>query len=146
MLTTKAQAIRIASNFSEQLWPEAMQAAVYLANCFFTSSLVWASPIEVLSKAVNLPHLWPYLDNLQVYSAKAYARIQEARRLWKEKLQEHTLIDYLVGNNSTDIFHIWILSELSVITTRNVTSDKSLFYELQEPGPQLFCLSMLRRS
>jgi hypothetical protein len=132
VLATKARAIRIGSSLPEQLWPEAMRAAGYLTSRSPTSLLSWASPIEVLFKAVNLPHSRPYLGHLRVYGCRAYAHIPEANRLQKEKLQERALIGYLVGYDSTNIFRIWIPSKSRVISTRDVTFDESLFYDPKE--------------
>ncbi len=64
VLVAKGRAIRIDSNLPEQLWPEAMRAAGYLANRSPTRSLGWASLIDVLFKAVHLPHPRPYLGHL----------------------------------------------------------------------------------
>jgi transposase InsO family protein len=106
VLVAKARAIRIESSLPEQLWPEAMRAAGYLANRSLTRSLGWASPIKVPFKAVNLPHPRLYLGHLRVYGRRAYAHIPGAKRLRKEKLLEHALLGYLVGYDSTNIFRI----------------------------------------
>jgi hypothetical protein len=133
VLVAKACAIQINSNLPEQLWPEAMRAAGYLANRSPTRSLGWASPIEMLFKAVHLPHPRPYVGNLQVYCCRAYVHIPEAKRLRKEKLHKRTLISYLVGYDSTNIFCVWIPPKSSVISTRDVTLDELLFYNPRVP-------------
>ena len=50
-----------------------------------------------------------------------------------EKLKPRAHIGYLVGYDSTNIFRIWIPSKQRVIRTRDVTFDKTLFYNPELP-------------
>ena len=49
-----------------------------------------------------------------------------------EKLEPWAHIGYLVGYNSTNIYHIWILSTSIVIAVRDVTFDESTQYNTND--------------
>jgi hypothetical protein len=133
VLVAKARAIQINSNLPKQLWPEAMQAAGYLANCSPTRSLGWASLNEMLFKAVNLLHPHLYLGHVRVYGCQAYTHIPEVKQLRKEKLHKRALIGYLVSYYTTNIFRVWIPPKSSMISTRDVTFVELLFYHARDP-------------
>ena len=63
---------------------------------------------------------------MHVYGCKTY--ILDKQIKGGDKLAPYTLIGYLVGYDSTNIYYIWILSLRKVIQTRDITFNKNLFY------------------
>ena len=118
----KAHAIHIEAKLPEDLWPEMVWTAGYLANRSPSKSLNWTTPYEKLHSAQ------PDLTHLKVFGCCAYPFILKERCLRMEKLEPWAHIGYLVGYNSTNIYHIWIPSTSIVIAVRDVTFDKSTQY------------------
>ena len=115
----KAYAIHIETKLPENLWPEMVQTAGYLANRSPSKSLNWMTPYEKLHFAQ------PDLTHLKVFGYCAYPFIPKECCLRMEKLEPWAHIGYLVGYNSTNIYHVWIPSTGIVIAVRDVTFDKS---------------------
>jgi hypothetical protein len=65
------------------------------------------------------------------YGSIAYPLIHKIPKT--EKIQPGAHIGYLVGYNSTSIFHISIPSQKKAIRTRDVTFDETLFYDPTAP-------------
>ena len=115
----KACAICIEAKLPEDLWPETVRTAGYLANRSPSKSLNWMTPYEKLHSAR------PDLTHLKVFGCCAYPFILKECCLRMEKLEPWAHIGYLVGYNSTNIYHVWIPSTGIVIAVRDVTFDKS---------------------
>jgi hypothetical protein len=58
-----------------------------------------------------------------------YVVIKNRPRL--DKINPKAYIGHLIGYDSTNIFWIWLLHQNKVISTRDVTFDKSEFYDLK---------------
>ena len=109
VIMVKAHAIRIKAKLPEDLWPEMVRTAGYLANRSPSKSLNWMTPYEKLHSAR------PDLTHLKVFGCHAYPFILKEHHLRMEKLEPWAHIGYLVGYNSTNIYHIWIPSTSIVI-------------------------------
>ena len=78
-----------------------------------------------------MPSPPPSLTHLKAYGCKAYPLTREvkAEKELKRKLKEKAHISYLVGYDSVTIFRIWVPSLETVIRTRDVRFNESLFYD-----------------
>lgn len=98
LIILKARALRVGANLPDRLWPETVQAAVYIFNRTPSRRLGWRTPFELLhGKKPNVSHL-------RMYGCKAYALDKHIPRT--EKLKERALVGYLVGYDSTNIYRI----------------------------------------
>jgi hypothetical protein len=68
------------------------------------------------------------MNHLVPYGYRAYLYIKNRSKL--EKLEPRAHIRYLVGYDSTNIFRIWIPSQKTVISTRDVVFDVTKRYNL----------------
>ncbi|KAL2886178.1 reverse transcriptase family protein [Ceratocystis lukuohia] len=127
MIVQKARTLR--GPLPHDLWPEVMEAAVYLLNRTPTRALAvedegklrYRTPFEALyGHKPSLAHIRPY-------GCKAYPLIRNIPH--RMKLQYRAHIGYLVGYHSTNIFQIWVPSQQAVIRTRDVTFDETDFYD-----------------
>lgn len=139
LLMDKARCMRIHAGLPECLWPETFQCSAYLANRTPTRALEWESPLSYLrkrmvqdDKPVYLSDSMLHLSHLVAYGCRAYVH-REGDRSWdplkkSAKLESRTMIGYLVGYDSTNIFRIWIPSKRRVIRSRDVMFNEQLFY------------------
>jgi hypothetical protein len=124
VIVLRARCLRIAAHLPANLWPEIVQAAVYLNNRTPKHQLSWKTPYEVLTQSK------PNLSHLRVYSYRAYPLNKHIPRL--EKLQARAHIGYLTGYDSSNIYRVWIPSQEKVVRTRDITFDEELFYDPAE--------------
>ena len=124
VLIAKARTMRIAANIPRDMWPEAMQAAGYIANRTPMAKHAWKTPFE------NVKGYSPNLSHLKLWGCKAYARINLLPN--KQKLSERAHIGHLMGYDSTNIYRIWIPSKRKVIRTKDVIFNESSFYAPEE--------------
>ena len=75
---------------------------------------------------------WLNIAHLQIYGYQAYTLNPQI--LHTQKLEPWVYISNLVGYDSTNIFCIWILSNQYIISTWDVTFNKSLFYDPYVPN------------
>ena len=123
MLTTKARTMRITAHLLQQLWPEAIRTAGYIANRTPMRKHEWKMPYELVKKCLlNLAHL-------KVYRCKAYSKINIFPK--KQKFAKHVYIGHLISYNSTNIFCIWISSKSKVIRIWDVIFDEYFLYQLK---------------
>ncbi len=87
--------------------------------------------MEVLQTALSTPNPRSSITHLRVYGCRAYPLNPRIPRT--QKLVPRAHIGYLVGYDSTNIFRIWVPSEKCIVSTRNVTFNKTLFYNPNEP-------------
>lgn len=120
LIILKARALRVGANLPDRLWPETVQAAVYIFNRTPSRRLGWRTPFELLHGKK------PSVSHLRVYGCKAYALDKNIPR--NEKLKERALVGYLVGYDSTNIYRIWFPPEDRIIRTRDVTFDENSRY------------------
>ena len=122
----KAHAIHIEAKLPENLWLEIVQTTGYLANKSSSKSLNWM----ILYKKLHFAQ--SNLIHLKVFGCCTYSFIPKEHCLRMEKLQPWAHIGYLVGYNSTNIYHIWIPSTSIIIPVQDVTFDKSTQYNTND--------------
>jgi hypothetical protein len=66
MIVLRARCLRIAACLPANLWPEIIQAAVYLNNRTPKRQLSWKTPYEALTQSK------PNLSHLRIYGCRAY--------------------------------------------------------------------------
>jgi hypothetical protein len=121
VIVSRARCLRIAACLPANLWPEIVQAAVYLNNRAPKRQLSWKTPYEALTQSK------PNLSHLRVYGCRAYPLNKHIPR--SKKLQARAHIGYLMGYDSSNIYRVWIPSQQKVVRTRDVTFNEELFYE-----------------
>jgi transposase InsO family protein len=124
VIVLRARCLRIAAHLPANLWPEIVQAAVYLNNRTPKRQLSWKTPYEALTQSK------PNLSHLRVYGCRAYPLNKHIPR--SGKLQPRAHIGYLTGYDSLNIYRVWIPSQEKVVRTRDVTFDEELFYNPAE--------------
>jgi hypothetical protein len=82
------------------------------------------TPLEALIKKR------PQLAHLHLYGCRAYPLRRDLLRL--NKLEPRAMISYLIGYNSSNIYRIWIPSQIRVIRTRDVMFNYSRFFDPAE--------------
>ena len=154
-LITKAIKMRTSAGFSERLWPDIMDAAAYLygkspsavhgyrspdevLDTWFRQYFRWYEPAVIRHRTADLRPDW---SGIYAYGCRAYPLDRERaagrdRRRFKINPRAH--IGYLVGYRASNIYRIWVPTLDQVITSRNVTFDKSRFYkrESEEEMPK----------
>ena len=70
------------------------------------------------------------MNHLVPYGCQAYSFIKKRKKL--EKLEPRAHIRYLVRYNLTNIFHIWIPSQKTIILTCDVVFDVTKRYNLAD--------------
>ena len=134
VIMTRSRAMLIAARLPEELWPLAVQAAVYLLNrtpswTATTDGLhTWTTPHErMLGRKPNLA-------NLRVFGCRAYVR--DAKVPKGRKMAPRAWIGYMVGFVASNIWQIWHPRHQQVFNERDVTFDETLFYDPDLPLPQ----------
>jgi hypothetical protein len=134
-LIARSRSMRITANLPLPLCSEVYMAAAYLLNRTPTRSLNWRTPFEL---AFNKR---PSVAHLRIYGCRAYALRQQIPR--GDKLSARSLVGYLVGYDSTNIYRVWIPSLKSkahqgkVIRVRDVTFKEDRFYTQSDPTDPL---------
>ncbi|KAJ6111592.1 hypothetical protein N7523_007653 [Penicillium sp. IBT 18751x] len=120
----------IDASLPEYLWPEAVQAAVYVLNRTPNKQLGWKTPYQALFNNLDPKPGYmkpkPDLSNLRVYGCKAFVRINNIPRL--AKMKPRAMIGYLVGFKASNIWRIWVPKAHKVINARDCVFDEASFY------------------
>lgn len=135
IITAKATAMRLHANLPHDLWPEIIIAAAYLHNITPSETHGWKTPQTTLREWLNNNTSLSYktekpsIAHLKAYGCRAYPltreRLAGLNRLHKLKPRAH--IGYLVGYDSSNIYRIWVPALNSVIRTRDVSFNETLF-------------------
>ncbi|RYP29394.1 hypothetical protein DL768_011215 [Monosporascus sp. mg162] len=138
VIITKARCLIISSNLPSDLWPEAVEAATYIANRTPTKALGWKTPIQVLNEwiakrdKIPVPEegLKANVTNVVLFGSEAYALTEAVRRGAErlKKMDPRAYIGYLVGYVASNIYRVWVPSQQRVITVRDVTFDETKKY------------------
>ncbi|KAL1953514.1 hypothetical protein VTO42DRAFT_2648 [Malbranchea cinnamomea] len=73
----------------------------------------------------------PLLGHLQAYGARAYVLDNKVSKGRKSMARAH--ISYLVGYESTNIFHIWVPHLKCVFRSRDIQFDETKWYDPNDP-------------
>ncbi|RYP45902.1 hypothetical protein DL768_007806 [Monosporascus sp. mg162] len=133
----------ISSNLPSDLWPEAVEAATYIANRTPTKALGWKTPIQVLNEwiakrdKIPVPEegLKANVANVILFGSEAYALTEAVRRGAErlKKMDPRAYIGYLVGYVASNIYRVWVPLQQRVITVRDVTFDETKKYRGDQP-------------
>lgn len=121
VLTQRARAMRIHANLPKDLSHEMYRTAAYILNRTPTEALGWKTPYEVV---------WgrkPLVAHMRPIGCRAYVYNRDLRAA--DKLESRTLIGHLVGYQGTNIFRIWLPTKDTVIVTRDVVFEPTLFFD-----------------
>ena len=121
VLTQRARAMRIHANLPKDLSHEMYRTAAYILNRTPTESLGWKTPYEVV---------WgrkPLVAHMRPIGCRAYVYNRDLRAA--DKLESRTHIYHLVGYQGTNIFRIWLPTKDTVIITRDVVFEPTLFFD-----------------
>jgi hypothetical protein len=118
--------LRILSGLPKELANELVVTAAMLLNITPTECLDWDMPYQrVFGRKRSVAHMAPI-------GCRAYVLNRKVKR--GDKLESRTMIGYLVGYNSTNIFRIWIPSKDHVMQTRDVVFERQhLMKDNDEP-------------
>ena len=123
------------ANLPAELWPEAVQALIWLANRLPVKALGWISPYEAVKQALppNVGRMddKPDLANVRIFGCRAYAR--DVKVIASHKMKPRALIGYLVGYEALNIWRIWLPKQQRVIRARDVVFDETTFYSPTDP-------------
>jgi hypothetical protein len=112
IIVERGRALRISSGLPKELANELVVTAAMLLNVTPTESLGWDTPYQrVFGRKPSVAHMAPI-------GCRAYVLNRKVKR--GDKLESRTMIGYLVGYDSTNIFRIWIPSKERVMRTRDV--------------------------
>ena len=131
LIMRKARAMRIEAKVPTDLWPEFFKSAVYIANRTPTKQLGWLTPLEVLNQELGRPNPRPIGAHLHILGCRVYNKVLNLPR--KQKVAPRSLIGYLVGYDSTNIFRIWMPQKRKVIRAKDVIVDENKFYDPETP-------------
>jgi len=142
---TRSLKMRLGASLPKGLWPEIVQAAVWLINMsprvgkeplspnekldqWFRQHFRFYDPEIVRSLTADLRPNWSrvYAYGCRAYPLQRSREKGEERRAYKVSPRAH--IGYLVGYRASNIYRVWIPKLERVITTRNVRFDESLFF------------------
>jgi hypothetical protein len=121
VVTQRACAMRIHAHLPKDLSHEMYCTATYILNRTPTKALGWKTPYEVI---------WgrkPLVAHMRPIGCRAYVYNRNLRAA--NKLESRTLIGHLVGYQGTNIFRIWLPTKNTVIVTRNVIFEPTLFFD-----------------
>jgi hypothetical protein len=126
LITERTRSARIEANLPAGLWPQLMQAVVYIINRTPTKAIGYRTPYEMAYGKK------PYIGNLYLLGSKAYVRIDTKK---SEKMEPRAQIGYLVGYESHNIWLIWTEGPYGtkVIRARDVVFDETKRYDPEHP-------------
>lgn len=145
VIIMRARALIEDAKLPKDLWPEAVQTAVYIINRSPTklNDGRWIIPHQEFHRQGTGIHIPINLSNLRVYGCRAYVRIQDIPR--SEKMQPRAEIGYLVGYKTTNVWRIWFPRRNHVRLVRDAVFDENLGFKdegiqrepvhLPEPNP-----------
>ncbi|KAJ5101017.1 hypothetical protein N7456_007069 [Penicillium angulare] len=133
VIITVSRSLIIDSGLPKTLWPEAIQAAVWILNRSPTKMPdgKWIIPYqEALTLASNTPLTPINLANIRIYGCRAYVRKQGIPKA--DKMQTRAEIGYLVGYKASNIWKIWFPQRAIVQEVRDVTFDENRLFNPED--------------
>ena len=129
-----ARIILSEGNLPEDLWPLAIDHAIYLLQRLPKEKLGWKTPYEIIQSITKLAKsAIPNLGHIKIFGCKAYRKIPSTQIPRLEKMAPRAEIGYLVGYDASNIFKIWILEERLVVYTHDVKFDEDAFFDPTKP-------------
>ena len=138
LIMEKACAMQLSANLLYKLWRKIVAAATYLYNRSPHASNKWMLPYQafhsyVFDKKKSQTHKKPLFHHLRAYDCKVYTLIKSKSdphySCKQQKLDARAYIRFLVGYESTNIYRIWILHKIKVISVQDVIFDKNKIYD-----------------
>jgi hypothetical protein len=107
-----SRALRIQANLPKKLTNELVTTSVYLLNRTPIERNGWKTPFEMVTgKKPSIAHCFEI-------GSKAFALNVHVKR--GDKLESRTLIGYLVGYDSSNIYRVWMPTKDQILRTRDV--------------------------
>jgi hypothetical protein len=121
MISERARSLILEARLPVELWPEFVQASVYLLNRTPIESLGWKTPFQ------KLYNRQPWLAGLRILGSLAYALIKPSLPRMA-KFEPKAQKGYLVGFEASNIYRIWMPATNRVIRSRDVRIDETQRY------------------
>jgi hypothetical protein len=133
VIMARARAMRIEAKLPANLWPELFNTAIYITNRTPTKQLGWLTPLEVLHRATDrsIANPQPSGAHIRTIGSRVYGKIQHVPK--KQKVGQRSLIGYLVGYDSTNIFRVWVPQKKRILRLRDVKIDETKRYDPDNP-------------
>ncbi|EED23215.1 conserved hypothetical protein [Talaromyces stipitatus ATCC 10500] len=128
VIKDKGRGMAASRRLTQDLWPEINRCAVYLYNRTPRYESNWKTPYEVFHTYLALQNgkvfedMKPNQAHLRVYGCKVYSLTTKYMKKEKRLQRYHpkAWIGFLVGYDSTNIFHIWNPKLGVVVSARDV--------------------------
>lgn len=125
VITQKARAMLLDAHLPKQLWPEAIVAAVYIANRSPTMVNPDACTPHTRLHQVHSTSQQANIGHLRSYGATAYVHIPPEKRLRGEKFIARAKKGYLVGYGDGLNYRIWFPQTNTIEQTAYVQFDET---------------------
>ena len=126
-IMTTARALRIQGNLPKSLANELTITTVNLLNRTPTESNGWRTRYEMVTGNK------PSLAHCAEIGSKAYVLDVHLKR--GDKLQTRTMIGFLVGYDSTQIYRVWMPTKKQIIRSRDIVFMQGTYFEGLENLP-----------
>jgi hypothetical protein len=143
VIIARARALLQESGLPKTLWPEEVQAAIYILNRSPTklnsapltkpNSGSWIIPQQEFHQQGTGTFVPVNLSNLRVYGCRTYVRIQGIPQ--SDKMHRRAEIGYLVGYRASNIWKVWFPRTDSCRYIRDATFDENLTYRMHPSEP-----------
>jgi hypothetical protein len=130
VIITITRTILSEANLPENLWPLAIDHAIYLLQRLPKEKLGWKTPYKIIQSITKLTKsVIPNLGHIKIFGYKAYQKIPSTQIPRLERMAPRAEIGYLVGYDASNIFKIWMPEERSVVRARDVEFDEDAFFD-----------------
>lgn len=133
-LLTKVRAMLVESGLNPRFWGEAALHAAYLHNVTSSSSNNGKTPFELLFGRK------PNVGKLRVFGCSAHLHVPLERRSWK--LASRSRAGIMVGLEN-GLYRIWDIEQETLVGTKHVLFDETVFPARNETEKQIFSPSFL---
>ena len=136
-IVERTRATMIDMDIPQHLWPEIMEAQIYITNRTATSALDGITPLEAVLKQIHgSGDFTPSLSHLRVLGCKAYVQIPPEKRTTSRKLDARADIGILVGYEGDHIYRIYMPHSKKVERSSNVRFDEDGY--ITDPSSELY--------
>jgi hypothetical protein len=133
VIISTARALILDSGLPKDLWPEAVNTAVYLINRMPTTlpnGQVIIPWLEAMTNKEGTQDVRLNLANLRVYGCRAYVRRQGIPRM--DKMASRADIGFLVGYVASNIWKVWFPQLDTVRQVRDVIFDENVRFTAKD--------------